>query len=122
MSELEEFENWIETLSEERKMIIVEGESDKKALENMGLIHVIALARQQLDFFVEKLKEKKVILLMDYDIHGKKLTKELVRLLERRRIKYELKYWKLLPKLKIVHIEGLDSRYIRLKTKLKNKV
>lgn len=118
MTELEEFEKWLEGLKEEDKLIIVEGESDKKALEQLGLKKVKSLSRKPLDLFAEKIEEN-VVLLLDFDVQGKKLTNELSKLLERRRIKYELKYWRLLPKLKISHIEGIDSRYFRLKNKFK---
>ena len=115
MNEFEDLEDWLEKLQTENIPIIVEGESDKKALEKLGVRGVMALSRKPLDSFVEKLKAKEIILLLDYDPEGKKLTKELVKILEHNDIKHNLEYWKKLPKFKLAHIEGIFSRFNKLK-------
>lgn len=115
--EVEDFEGWLEKLKAETSPIIVEGESDKAALEKLDIRNVIAIARRPLDSFVENLGVEEVILLLDYDSEGKKLTKELIKILEHNNIKHNLDYWKLLPKFKVTHIEGIYSRFNKLKNR-----
>ena len=115
MTEYEDFSEWLEKLKNENKPIIVEGESDKEALEKLGIPNVISLSRKNLDEFVEHLNDKEVILLMDYDFQGKKLTKEISKLLEIHHIKYNLDFWKMLPRFKVAHVEGIFTRFNKLK-------
>lgn len=80
--------------------IIVEGKKDVDALHKLGvegdIISAKTSGRSFLDVLreVEKGGEREVILLMDFDRHGREWTKRLARRFERMRIKYNLVFWR----------------------------
>jgi 5S rRNA maturation endonuclease (ribonuclease M5) len=116
-AEVEEFEEWLDELKTETAPVIVEGESDQIALEKLGVKNVSAIARKPLDRFTETISADEVILLLDYDAEGKKLTKELCKIFQRNKIKCNLGYWKMLPRFKLSHVEGIFKRFNKLQNR-----
>ncbi len=80
--------------------IIVEGKKDVDALHKLGVEGDVISAKTSGKSFldvlseVEKGGEREVILLMDFDRHGREWTKRLTRRFERMRIKYNLVFWR----------------------------
>jgi len=103
----EKIRKFILELQEENNLIIVEGKNDSRSLNNLGIRNCIEL-NGPIYRFVESLSsEKRVILLLDTDKEGKKLTKKLVEEFQKNGIKPELKHWIKLISLKISHVQGL---------------
>ena len=118
MNDFEEIKEWVQELKSEKIPIIVEGESDKVSLENLGIKRVKALSRKPISEFIENIKESELILLMDMDKKGKELTNEMGQICQRLKIKINLKYWKLLPKLKVSQVEGIYRCFKRLEARV----
>ena len=98
------------SLQEEDKPIIVEGKKDLRSLHELGITNCLEI-QGPLYLFAEKTSAttKKVILLLDTDKEGIKLTKMLVKELQKNKVKVELKYWHRLFDLKVSHVEGLGK-------------
>ena len=106
-------EQIIENLQEEENLIIVEGKKDLHSLNQFNIKAVEI--KGPIYKFVEKISSnhKKVILLLDTDKKGKKLTKRLVTEFQKYGVKVNLRCWKWLKKAKISHVEGLFTRFIK---------
>jgi 5S rRNA maturation endonuclease (ribonuclease M5) len=106
--------------------IIVEGRNDVNALHKLGLDGDIISASSGKSFLdvlgeVEGRGKREVILLMDFDRHGKEWTNHLTRRLEEMRIVPNLLFWKELLSLvghDIKDIEGLATYLETLKKKV----
>lgn len=103
----EKISKLILALQEENNLIIVEGKNDSRSLYNLGIKRCVELNGPIYQFVENLSSEKKVVLLLDTDKEGKKLTKKLLEEFQRNKIKTELKYWRELLKLKISHVQGL---------------
>jgi len=106
--------------------IIVEGRNDVNALHKLDLEGDIILASSGKSFLdvlseVEGRGKREVILLMDFDRHGKEWTSRLARRLEEMRIKPNILFWKAFLSLTghdIKDIEGLATYLETLKKKV----
>ncbi len=102
---------WIEELKDSKKLIIVEGKKDKKALEKLDIKN-IKFVKGPLYKFIESIRQKEVILLLDLDKEGKKLYAKLKLGLQKRGIKINYKFRKFLFKTRLSQIEGINN-YIK---------
>ncbi len=107
--------------------IIVEGRNDVNALHELGLEGDIISAKSSGKSFLDVLGEvegrgkREVILLMDFDRHGKEWTNRLARRLEEMRITPNLLFWKGLLGLvgrDVKDIEGLATYLETLRKKV----
>jgi len=102
-------------------VVVVEGESDKQALEALGVEAEFFLL-QQSKFATEKYsksgalecaekianRSKRAILMLDYDRAGENLTKVMKTALQRQGVKVNTKMGRLiLTKANVSHVEGL---------------
>ena len=109
-----EFDQWIEKLKKEGKLIIVEGSKDKKALESIGLTNIITLRQKPLFQIVEEVaaQTKDAIILTDLDKEGKMLFSKLNKDLQEHGVRVDKKFREFLFKeTKLRQIEGI-RRYI----------
>ena len=106
--------------------IIVEGRNDVNALHELGLEGDVISAKSSGKSFLDVLGEvegrgkREVILLMDFDRHGKEWTNRLARRLEEMRINPNLLFWKSLLGLvgrDVKDIEGLATYLETLRKK-----
>ena len=106
--------------------IIVEGKNDKKALLELGFIHIFIIHEsgksiyekiEQIEFLAEN---KKICILTDFDKKGKKLYLLLKSELSKRKVHVDNTFRGMLLKSGISHIEGLSS-YMKNKENGKNK-
>jgi 5S rRNA maturation endonuclease (ribonuclease M5) len=73
--------------------IIVEGKRDKEALNNIGISDVIPVSGTSLESFAEKIpKNKTYIILTDYDSEGERKNKEICKILQKLKIKIDLRF------------------------------
>lgn len=103
---------WIETIKDSDKIVIVEGKEDKKALQKLGIMNIVQLNKKPLYKVVEELIEegKEVIILTDLDKKGKQLYGKLNHDLCRFGVKVDNRFRNFLfKKTKLRQIEGLDS-------------
>jgi 5S rRNA maturation endonuclease (ribonuclease M5) len=107
--------------------IIVEGRNDVNALHELSLQGDIISAKSSGKSFLDVLGEvegrgkREVILLMDFDRHGKEWTNRLARRLEEMRITPNLLFWKRLLGLvgrDVKDIEGLATYLETLRKKV----
>src|SRR3989344_1128673 len=109
----EEIEGWIEKLKKESKIIVVEGEKDRKSLEFFGVSGIVTLKKPLFEI-VEEVAEKtdEVVILTDFDKKGKELYGRLKRDFARNGVKVDAYFREFLQKnTRLSHIEGL-RRYI----------
>jgi 5S rRNA maturation endonuclease (ribonuclease M5) len=72
--------------------VIVEGKRDKQALLGLGVSDVLDISGQALESFVENLeKDKKYIVLTDFDREGEKKRKSIFNFLEKNKFKFDKK-------------------------------
>jgi len=72
--------------------IIVEGKRDKIALRALGVINVFDISGRSLDDFIKTLKkDKKHIVLTDFDKEGEKKNKKICKILEKNKFKLDLR-------------------------------
>ena len=104
----------------------MEGQNDINALNELGLEGNIISAKTSGKSFLDVLSvleervKREVILLMDFDRHGKEWTNRLVRSLEEVKIKPNIHFWKGLLNLvghDVKDIEGLATYMETLKRK-----
>jgi 5S rRNA maturation endonuclease (ribonuclease M5) len=112
--------------SEKGTLIIVEGKKDVESLRELGVQGEIMSAKaahgSRLDFIsgVEKTGVREVILLLDFDSHGRELTDYLRQHLEKAKIKLDLSFWNELLRVarrEVKDVEGLVSYVETLKKK-----
>ena len=106
--------DWIGAVVASKKVIIVEGPKDKKALENIGINNKIIMINgpdRGLYKIVEKATEfKQTILLTDMDKKGKELYGKLRKDLCKNGVEVDNKFREWLQKnTRLSHIEGIDS-------------
>ncbi len=103
---------WVDELSNQNNLIIVEGKKDKIALNKLGIENISILNKSISNFLDPIITEnKEVIILTDLDKEGRKLYSRIKKELERNKVKVNDKYRKYLFKLKISHIQGLFTYY-----------
>ncbi len=100
----------IEKLKSSDKLIIVEGNKDKKALEKLGITNIATLSKKPLFHITEHIAEdnKEVIILTDLDREGKKLYGRLYSDLQRFGVRIDNSFREfLIKKTKLRQIEGI---------------
>lgn len=103
---------WINEISNDRSLIIVEGKRDIKALNKLGITNIISLDKP-IYLMIEEIigKYKEAIILTDFDFEGKKLYSKIKHELNKNGVKVNDKYRKFLSRCKITHVEGLYTFY-----------
>ncbi len=115
MNKLEKINRLLRELKEEKAVKIVEGKKDKESLEKLGITNIKTLKRP-LQEVTAGIKEKKAIILTDYDRTGTKLAERLKELMENEGIHPDLTYKKKFRLLTgIKKIEELFERYEKIK-------
>jgi len=77
-------------------VIIVEGKRDKKALNTLGVSNVLDISGNSIDALIEKLdRNKRHIVLTDYDKEGERKNKEICKLLQKLKFKINLRFRRL---------------------------
>lgn len=119
----------IEDLKSETSMgalLIVEGERDIEALKAIGIesnmVAVKSHGKSLQDIMDEigAISDREIILLMDFDEHGRELTERLTRNLERSKVRLNIEFWRKLCSLlenDLKDIEGLSTYIENLKRK-----
>ena len=105
-------DEWINKLSNEDSLIVVEGKKDKIALNRLGIENIYLINKpiySLIDMLTEKNKE--IVILTDLDKEGRKLYHKLKKGFQRNGIKVNDRYRKYLFKCKISHIQGLFAYY-----------
>ncbi len=74
---MKSFDEWLTYLKQKKTLILVEGQSDKVALESLGVKNIKTIAQQPFYKVAESLQEKEIIILTDLDDEGKKLFAKL---------------------------------------------
>lgn len=112
---LELLEKYIEELIEENmtQPIIVEGETDKNALQEVGVSGKILVLNTgtTLLAFVESIarSHKSVILLLDWDRKGLSLTLQLTKLFLATNVSVNLTYWKRFREMVSKDVKDVES-------------
>lgn len=112
----------LEDLKERNKSIpiVVEGKNDVKALRRLSFEgEILPLhSRMSIEKFSRTLSKryKEVILLLDWDSKGKRLTSSLIRHLNSYEVKSDYDFWKLCFSLvsQMSNVESLPSAFYRL--------
>ncbi len=92
-----------------KKVIIVEGKKDKRALVGLGCKNIVTLEDSALFEVVEAINAKEVVVLTDLDKEGRELYHKLKKGLVSRGVKIDDALRLLLFKAKVSHIEGLGT-------------
>ena len=114
----EELISFIEKLKESSKLIIVEGQRDKKALEQLGINKIVTLNKEPLFKIAENISKehKDVIILTDLDKKGKQLYGKLNSSLQRLGLRVDNRFRNfLLKKTKLRQIEGIINYLEKIK-------
>ena len=107
---MQTLEEWILALKQSKKLIIVEGKKDKKALQTLGINNIITLNPNPIYKIIEKIAEnnKECVLLFDLDREGKKFYSVMKHQLQKHKVKVDRKFREFLfKKTKLTQIEGL---------------
>lgn len=115
-------EEWIVSLKQSRKLILVEGQKDKHALKEVGINNILCVSKTPTYQTIEKIHDKEVIILTDLDPEGKKLYSTLRHHLQKHGIKVDQMFREFLfKKTTLTHIEGL-SHYLRKTSNIESKI
>jgi len=109
MASIMDFSIWIDSLKKSDKAVIVEGKKDVIALKKHGINKIIKLTTKPLYKLIEEISNtyNEVIILTDLDKEGKKLYKILRHNLQKRKVKVDNKFRKILYDLNITNIESI---------------
>ena len=119
---IEELKDWLEELQESSFLIVVEGIKDKRSLHRLGITFVRSL-NKPLYQVVEEIaaREKKVIILTDFDKKGKELYGKLKKDLINHGVKVDMHFREFLQqKTRVSHIEGLATYIKKRETRKQN--
>jgi 5S rRNA maturation endonuclease (ribonuclease M5) len=106
-------EEWIFSLQQTEKLILVEGQNDKKALEELHIKNILTVSKTPTYKVVEAINAQEVIILTDLDKEGRKYYAQLRHHLQRKGIKIDTQFREFLLKhTNITQIEGLPH-YLR---------
>ena len=104
---------WIEELRSASRLILVEGQNDKAALEALGITNILTVSKTPAYKTIDQIKEKEVIILTDLDVEGKKLYAALRHQLQKNGVKIDTVFREFLfNETTLSHIEGLPH-YLR---------
>lgn len=119
VNELEAINELIQLLNKPDQVIIVEGKKDVTSLKEIGVTSEIYSLNNGKPIYerIEEIiiKEKKVVILTDFDIEGENLKKIIYEGINNQAIILN-EPRNLLKKTQVSHIEGLNTRYERLKS------
>lgn len=104
--------SWLCDLKNSGKVVIVEGERDKRALNLLGVPNVISISRRPLFSFVEDIqsKHKGVVILTDLDREGRKLYHKLNHEFQKSGVKVDRKFREFLfSETNLSQIEGIHN-------------
>mgnify|MGYP001618422617 CR=1 FL=1 len=108
-----DLQEWVESLQQTERLIVVEGKNDVIALQELGIVQARPLNTQPIFLFAESIEEKEVIILTDLDPAGRKLYRQLKRALVKRGKKIDNIFREFLFKeTSLSEIEGLPT-YLR---------
>jgi len=122
-SQLEEVEEIFRKLGKKARdtVVIVEGKKDRSSLRKLGVegkIVCMKNSRRVLVDFLDQLKCREVILLVDFDAYGSALVRTITQYLEAKRVKVNTVFWKSIRRLVgryVKDVEGLPSYVEKLK-------
>jgi len=122
-SQLEEVEEIFRKLGKKARdtVVIVEGKKDRSSLRKLGVegkIVCMKNSRRVLVDFLDQLKCREVILLVDFDAYGSALVRTITQYLEAKRVKVNTVFWKRVRRLVgryVKDVEGLPSYVEKLK-------
>ena len=122
-SQLEEVEEIFRKLGKKARdtIVIVEGKKDRSSLRKLGVegkIVCMKNSRRVLVDFLDQLKCREVILLVDFDAYGSALVRTITQYLEAKRVKVNTVFWKRVRRLVgryVKDVEGLPSYVEKLK-------
>ncbi|MAE42285.1 hypothetical protein CMO93_00825 [Candidatus Woesearchaeota archaeon] len=112
MNNIDKFNDYIEKIKKSNILVIVEGEKDAKALQELGIKNTIELSKKPLFGIIEKIssKNKDCIILTDLDKKGKELYGKLNSGLQEHGVRIDNKFREFLfRKTKIRQIEGING-------------
>jgi len=101
--------------------ILVEGKKDVEALRRLNVLGTMITLMDSgrvLEDVLEEVREREVIVFVDFDRHGSELAKRVLFRLERRRVKANLVFWRMIRALvrrDVKDVEGLPSYLERLR-------
>ncbi|MDJ0270020.1 MAG: toprim domain-containing protein [Aigarchaeota archaeon] len=100
---------------DEGAVILVEGERDRHALTMLGVAGKVILLRELRRTIFTQHINKRVILLLDFDREGEKMTKHIVRELTSQGINVDLFYYRKLSAARRLGINTIEElgRYLR---------
>ena len=93
----------------QKKLIVVEGKKDEKALQKLGCKNILTLENKALYEIVESITVKEIVLLTDLDCEGKKLYSQLKKMFSQRGVTIDDRLRLVLFRHKVSHIEGLHE-------------
>ncbi len=106
----------IDNLKKSGNMIVVEGEHDRDALENLGLERIFILNKtgvsifNRIDDLIKQLQNKEhCVILTDLDKKGKAYYKMIRKELENHGLRPNSRMREILERSRVSHIEGLDK-------------
>lgn len=110
-AEKEEILRLLDEIVAKKKLVLVEGIKDKRALAKLGVLNVVTLARRPLFEVVEDVADraKEVVLLVDLDEEGRKLYHTLSTDLQKHGVKIDNTLRKFLFRTSVRVIEGLGT-------------
>ncbi len=118
---LTQFLDRLKLESENGALIIVEGKKDLMALKTLGMkgeVLCIKSSRKGVVDCLDEIKQNYVIIFLDFDRRGTKLTKDVITYLEAKGIVINLLYWRSIGALirrDVKDIEGIPSYLSKLK-------
>ncbi len=92
----------------ENTVVLVEGRKDRAALRRLGVqgsIVCMQSAGLSLVDFLDRLPDREVVLLVDFDEYGATLARKITQYLEEKRVKVNRAFWR--------KIRGLVRRYVK---------
>ena len=101
--------------------ILVEGKKDVEALRRLNVLGTAITMKDSgkvLEDVLEEVRSREVIVFVDFDRHGSELAKRILFRLERRRVKVNLVFWRMIRALvrrDVKDVEGLPSYMERLR-------
>ena len=109
---IKNLEQWVKELRQSKKLVLVEGPKDKRALEQCGLKRIAVLSKYALYKTAELIAEQhaSVVILTDLDKKGKALYGALKKQLQQLGVKVDTQFREyLLRETDLSHIEGLHT-------------
>jgi len=107
---MENIDEWIDSLRDSNKLVLVEGKKDKQKLEMLGIKNIMTISSKPLYKTIESVSElnKEIVILTDLDHEGRKLYSRIKHQCQRNGIRVDKKYREFLfSNTKITQIEGI---------------